>query len=454
MKSLLKLYPRRWRERYGAELEAFLDATSWTPRLLLDLLKGAVDANLNPDLAVRRFALIGSPAAVFVPNIGFRSTGLRLAHPLRHVEGDRTLLINHLVCTSAMVDISFDVTDAQVLKELPDGPMRLPLKMDPDFAMTLRHDRLSFRMGDRVEQMQSGPGDTYAIPGGIRRTWVLRPPLPLDVTDVELQFSSAHLGKWSVPLALVPLAASEEVRRIDVVADDTHGGVTIAVRGLALSEQFTAVDLSMSGPADVECAGIGGLDGMRQGPSALLLRDQTGRTYAEVQRPFGMHVASSAAGDGAYFEPIAAGVEELELVVPFAYLRHDRQVRVDIALPVTSPAKVMFGDYPITVVASAPVPDNPGAPARHRGPGLGFDLDLGSWQGDRRVLVPTYVVVDDRTSGFRYTKMFRMSAPEPVDRLEVPMQDAQDARKLTLCGPTVQVRGPWRIRFPVARSAA
>lgn len=453
MRSLLRLYPRRWRERYGAELEAFLDATPWSPRLLLDLLKGAVDANLHPDLAVRRFALIGPPAQVFVPNIGFRSTGLRLEHPLRHLDGDRTLTINHLVCTSSMVDISFDVTDAQALRDLPDGPVRLPLKMGPEFAMSLRHDRFSFHFGDRLERMESGPGDTFAIPGGIRRNWVLRPPLPLDLTEVELQFSSAHLGRWSVPVALEPFAASDEVRRFDVAADDTHEGITIAVRGLALSDHFTAIDLSMSVSADVECAGIGGLEGMRQGASALLLRDQTGRTYVEMERPFGMHVASSATGDAAYFDPIAAGAEELELVVPFAYLRHHRETRVDIELPVASPAKVMFGDFPITVVASAPVPDNPGAPARHRGRGLGFDLDLGSWQGDRRVLVPTYVVVDDRTSGYRYTKVFRMSAPEPVDRLEVPMDNAQDARKLRLCAPTVQVRGPWRIRFPVARSA-
>ena len=452
MKTVLKLYPRRWRERYGAELEAFLDTMPWSPRLLIDLLKGALDANLHPRLAVRRFALTGPSADVFVPNIGFRSTGLRLARALKHVDGDRILTINHLVCTSGMVDISFDVTDAQALRDFPVGPVRLPLEMGPEFAMSLRHDKVSFRFGDRVERMESGPGDTFAIPGGIRRNWVLRPPLPLDLADVEFQFSSAHLGQWNVSVVLAPFAASDEVRRFDVAAEDTRDGVTITVKGVAFSDHFTAVDLSMSVSADVECAGIGGLDGMRQGPTALQLRDQSGRTYVETERPFGMHVASSAMGDAAYFEPIAAEATELELVVPFAYVR-DRQARVDVELPVTTPAKVMFGDLPITVVASAPVPDNPGATARHRGPGLGFDLDLGSWQGDRRVLVPTYVVVDDRTSGHRYTKMFRMSAPEPVDRLEVPMDNAQDARKLTLCGPTIQVRGPWRVRFPIARSA-
>ena len=452
MKALLKLYPRRWLERYGVELEAFLDAMPWSPRLLFDLLKGAVDANLNPDLAVRRFALNGPPADVFVPNIGFRSTGLRLAQPITRADGDRTLRINHLICTSTMVDISFDVTDSQVLRDLPDGPVRVPLRMDPEFAMSLRHDRVSFSFGDRVERMESGPGDTFAIPGGIRRNWVLRPPLPLDLAEVEFQFSSAHLGLWSVPLTLAPFAGSDDVRRFDVAADDTHDGITITVKGVAFSDHFTAVDLAMSVSADVECAGIGGLEGMRQGPSALQLRDQSGRTYVETERPFGMHVASSATGDAAYFEPIAAEATDLELVVPFAYVR-DRQARIDVELPVTSPAKVMFGDFPITVVASAPVPDNPGAPPRHRGAGLGFDLDLGSWQGDRRVLVPTYVIVDDRTNAYRYTKLFRMSAPEPVDRLEVPMDDAQDARKLTLCGPTIQIRGPWRIGFSIARSA-
>jgi hypothetical protein len=47
---LLKLYPRRWRERYGAELSEILAERSVTPVLLLDVALGALDAHTHPML--------------------------------------------------------------------------------------------------------------------------------------------------------------------------------------------------------------------------------------------------------------------------------------------------------------------------------------------------------------------------------------------------------------------
>jgi hypothetical protein len=42
------LFPRRWRERYGDELDAILDADPPSLRARLDLLRGALDAHLHP----------------------------------------------------------------------------------------------------------------------------------------------------------------------------------------------------------------------------------------------------------------------------------------------------------------------------------------------------------------------------------------------------------------------
>ena len=44
----VRLYPRTWRERYGDELEAVLEADALGLRTRLDLLRGAVDAHLHP----------------------------------------------------------------------------------------------------------------------------------------------------------------------------------------------------------------------------------------------------------------------------------------------------------------------------------------------------------------------------------------------------------------------
>ena len=53
MRSLLRLYPRAWRARYGEELGDLLAGKRLTPRLVLDLLAGALDARLNPQLPTR-----------------------------------------------------------------------------------------------------------------------------------------------------------------------------------------------------------------------------------------------------------------------------------------------------------------------------------------------------------------------------------------------------------------
>ncbi len=37
----MRLYPRHWRARYGAELEAVLEQTPATPAAVLDVLRGA-----------------------------------------------------------------------------------------------------------------------------------------------------------------------------------------------------------------------------------------------------------------------------------------------------------------------------------------------------------------------------------------------------------------------------
>jgi hypothetical protein len=61
---LAALYPRRWRDRYGEELAALLEEQRATPALIVDLLRGALDAHLHlgelvpeaPEPALRRAA--------------------------------------------------------------------------------------------------------------------------------------------------------------------------------------------------------------------------------------------------------------------------------------------------------------------------------------------------------------------------------------------------------------
>jgi len=68
MRALLRLYPRRWRERYGEEFELVLRGAPPDVRTALDVVGGALDAQAR-DAAARpgrllRWALLALCAAV------------------------------------------------------------------------------------------------------------------------------------------------------------------------------------------------------------------------------------------------------------------------------------------------------------------------------------------------------------------------------------------------------
>jgi hypothetical protein len=56
---VLRLYPRRWRQRYGAEMLDLAGSQPASIRSVVDLLAGAVDARLNPQLA--RATMVAGP---------------------------------------------------------------------------------------------------------------------------------------------------------------------------------------------------------------------------------------------------------------------------------------------------------------------------------------------------------------------------------------------------------
>lgn len=70
MKWWLWLYPTRWRRRYGEEFSALIQDRGWSIRTGFDVLRGAVDAWLHPDLA--------ETSAALQPAIAPRAHGRRI----------------------------------------------------------------------------------------------------------------------------------------------------------------------------------------------------------------------------------------------------------------------------------------------------------------------------------------------------------------------------------------
>ncbi len=86
MNRLVALYPRAWRDRYEAEFLALMADRSPTPRDRLDVLRGAVDARLHPQL--RRSPSAGpdrgrslplGPALAVLAGVLWVATGLAFA---------------------------------------------------------------------------------------------------------------------------------------------------------------------------------------------------------------------------------------------------------------------------------------------------------------------------------------------------------------------------------------
>jgi hypothetical protein len=439
MKRLVRLYPRQWRARYGAELEAFLESEPISIRLVLDLVRGILGAYLQPDLGMPRFAFAGPGGArAFLPEVGFRQHGVKLARPVSLERDGRKLTVYELICTPEGVDLMYDLTTS---------PAELTPRSDVPGP-----ELVALREGGREHRTDfirsSGGNASTEQAGKIVRRVLLRadPPLPTPMSALELQLSGPAFGDWSLHVDLVPFPSGADVPAPQVDASDSREGITLTVRSVALSDDTTAIELQASTSA-FRLHGIGGFLGLREGTTALTLRDQNGRSYAERvrARPRDQFPGSPRSGAVAVFDRLDEDARELELEVPFVCV-DEMEHEVEVELPVSRPTDLHLGPYPIRMLASRRAEStDPSAP----GPTLVLEFDLLGWHGDRRILTFARPInVDGECPGgsLRGPAM-KAGEPQPMHTLEIPLKDPSAARRLTLAGPTVQVRGPWRIRF-------
>lgn len=375
-----------------------------------------------------------SDSLTFLPGVGFRPAGTRLARPVSVERGGLTLMVRELVCTPEGTDLVYEITDGrQGAACVVPGPG--PNRLDSLETVT-------FRDGENEHRLSGAGGiSSLIIAGGVRRT-IRGGPLPTSLRNLEVRLMGGFYGEWSVPLELVPFGADNAGQLRPLDASVSHEGITVRLSGMSITHSATAIQLEVAGDARVRrFAGVGGLHGMRREATCLRLRDEHGRTYAELPR--GDSSEPPSGSDLAVFEPLGADSRELELEIPFVYAE-EVEAPVVVPLPVQGSTPVMLGPYSIRIVSTGEAPDSPRR--RNFGPALAIQLDLGGWRADRRVLFPSRALVDGRDRGLGYGNGINATAPEPVDLVEVRMQDPLSVRELTLLGATVQVRGPWRLK--------
>src|SRR5205823_2540466 len=83
-------------------------------------------------------------------------------------------------------------------------------------------------------------------------------------------------------LELEPLETAGLLRRESIEANDTKHGVTLGLRGIAIGEEASVVDLEVNTTAYIKLVqGIGARSGMRRGPAKMRIRDDQGREFVE-----------------------------------------------------------------------------------------------------------------------------------------------------------------------------
>lgn len=192
-RSLLRLYPSRWRQRYEEEVGAILDEEPLSVGVVFDLFLGAFDAHINPELGAP--SLVGSTGSGQIPLAPSSPSGpawgvVRLIGAvLVVVIVGLGLLYAYRAQAPAVPSTSFP----QVLSEIQNGAVR---------SVTVEGSRVTVVLIDgRTEQTTVPSGDL-----------VVRAVAERNQADpghqIELRFSPASPDAsvaWSIFLSFLPL---------------------------------------------------------------------------------------------------------------------------------------------------------------------------------------------------------------------------------------------------------
>ena len=214
---------------------------------------------------------------VYIPNVGFRQARLRLEHPVSTERDGRTLTIMELVSTEKGTDLLYEFSCVPEERTNPD-------------VLGRSYERVVLRDGERdtaATRNAFGSSSTAA-----RNNWATRRRIGLLPTPAWI-FAMSRYGyparsseTGPLFLELVPFAADPEHEQLALDASDTREGITITVRGIDASASGTAVNIEATiDPPVMRPLSIGGMSGMRDGITALTLRDDKGRVYPEVHGP-------------------------------------------------------------------------------------------------------------------------------------------------------------------------
>jgi len=350
MKHLIRLYPKRWRDRYAAEIGALVQRERASVGGILDLVRGAIDARLHPALAQQ---------LVFVPTIGFRPAGTRvLLERAMTTEDDTHLTVLAVAATPDRTELTVEwerTTDAAAC--LPaSAPPRPDLPPPSSTTKPPPLRTLSAALAVRTERFDATNMErtSYNSMGWEVRTMTF-PALPMDARSIELVVGDGA-REWRAPFTLVPA----RVGAAPLAVADEREGIIVRATALAWQGDDVVVGLEIEAPGPIRAVGAQSAvppilptgrklkipDALRAKLDPIVLEDEHGVRHEEIRRVFAHDRRPFVPGQpfvmrfSVVFDGLRADAARAVLSVPFVDVDHLessatidlRQVPCDVAL--------------------------------------------------------------------------------------------------------------------------
>lgn len=379
----------------------------------------------------------GQSDLIFVSGIGVRSAGALGTRANVVVEqGGRTLVA---AITPDRDGVRLEFTVSGIELDLPSGwrPFDGPVRIHDDTGRDIGTPRPRWQVGGQLRAAADGTATLRYV--------TLLQPLAAGVRHVDLAIDG-EAGEWRVRIPVAPAdLVGVPARPIDV--SDAKHGLTIAARAVARSSEQTAIELEAyfdppafeaddPGPARRWVRGLGstGLGG-RPGGEVFVLRDDTGGEHPERGQPFIEPVARKHR-EVVLFPALAPEARTATLEIPSVWITERTDEAVTFEVP--SEADISFAGCDAHVVVSRV--------SRPSGPRVRIELDPADPMADRQLRYLENVDTGTGPMGTLGTTITHCAGQRPF--VEAPDPSGQLA-KITLRGPVIDLRGPWRLHIPL-----
>jgi hypothetical protein len=380
---------------------------------------------------------------VFVPKVGFRLARGAIDAANVVVERDGRTLTAGITSDRDGADIRMTVAGvAETLDFRQSRPANAPVRITDDRGRALEERPARYHGTSNFYRLMEGPTLFQRI--------VSLDRLEPDVRAIEVVMEG-EAGEWRVTIPVEPRAASGP-RGVPTDAIDIRHGVAIAAPLVARTQELTAIELTAyfveaSEDAKQERA-IEGLSsihyGRGLGAELLILRDSTGVHHLEHPHPVQDRTGRGRRREVSLFEAMPPEAVSASLEIPYVAVRESSET---VVVPVPGETDVTLAGCRSRVVTSRVSRSSDSTDAHPspieglNGPCVRIVFTPEDPDAERQLVYSGVMESNDRGM----TMSVGRTGP-PV--IEVP-DPTGDGPHVTLRGPVIRVRGPWKLEVPL-----